>query len=83
MYNTITQTTACYVSTISLTFSCNDCHSIENEEHLIFYCPKYSELRTIWIDQLKKSDEFSNLETSEKFKIIFDKPENIKCLHNL
>ena len=59
--------------------SCNDGRSIENEEHFIFYCSQYSELREIWIDQLQKNDDFFNLETSEKFKIIFDKPENIKC----
>ena len=58
--------------------SCDDGQSIENEEHFIFYCSKYSDLRQKWIDQLQKSDEFSDLETSEKFRIIFDKPENIK-----
>ena len=58
--------------------SCDDGQSIENEEHFIFYCSKYSDLRQKWIDQLQKSDKFSDLETSEKFRIIFDKPENIK-----
>merc|ERR1711942_305769 len=58
--------------------SCDDGQSIENEEHFIFYCSKYSDLRQKWIDQLQKSDEFSDLETSEKFRMIFDKPENIK-----
>ena len=47
--------------------------------HLIFYYSKYTELRQIWKDQLKTSDEFWNFETSVKFKTIFDTPENIKC----
>ena len=58
--------------------SCNDGQSIENEEHFIFYCSKYAKLRQTWIEQLLKSDQFLNLETPEKFKTIFDQPENIK-----
>ena len=48
-------------------------------KHLIFYYSKYTELRQIWKDQLKTCGEFLNLQTSEKFKTIFDTSENIKC----
>ena len=58
--------------------SCNDAESIESEEHFIFKCVKYSEIRQIWIDKLLKNEDFVNLDPSEKFKVIFDQPENIK-----
>ena len=58
--------------------SCNDGHSIENEDHFIFQCTKYSEIRQIWIDKLKKNEDFLNLDPSEKFKTVFDQPENIE-----
>ena len=33
---------------------------------------------TTLYDVVQKNDKFSDLETSEKFRMIFDKPENIK-----
>ena len=61
-----------------LCLSCENGLSVENEEHFIFSCLKYNNLRESWINQLKKPENFANLDTSEKFKIIFDQPENVK-----
>ena len=57
---------------------CRDGQSIESEEHFIFFCPKYNNLRQAWLNQLNKSENFLNLESAEKFKIIFDQAENVK-----
>ena len=57
---------------------CKDNQSIENEEHFIFYCKKYSFLRQIWLSKLQKPEIFSTLEICEKFKIIFNQSANIK-----
>ena len=51
---------------------------IENEEHFIFYCKQYSFLRQKWLLKLQKPDNFSILETCEKFKIISNQAANIK-----
>ena len=58
--------------------SCDDGLSIENEEHFVFKCAKYSKIRQIWMDKLQKNEDFLTLDSSEKFKIIFDQSENIK-----
>ena len=57
-----------------LCLSCENGFSVENEEHFIFSCSKYNTLRESWINQLKKPENFANLDTSEKFKIICDQP---------
>ena len=58
--------------------SCKDGQSIENEEHFIFSCVKYNNLREIWLNKLVKPDNFSTLGASEKLKTIFDQAPNVK-----
>ena len=57
---------------------CKDQKSVENEEHFIFHCFQYNNLREIWIEKITKPDNFKNLPIHENFKIIFDQSENIK-----
>ena len=51
--------------------SCNDGHSIENEDHFIFQCTKYSEIRQIWMDKLKKMKIFLTLIPPRNLKLFF------------
>ena len=38
--------------------SCNDGQSIENEEHFVFQCAKYSKFRQTWMDKVQKMKIF-------------------------
>ena len=51
---------------------------IESEIHFMFYCPMYSELRANWINKIDTSNEFSSLEPCEKFKVVLNRPENVR-----
>ena len=58
--------------------SCKDGHSVENEEHFVFQCTKYNNLREIWLEKLVKPENFPTLSAPEKFKTIFDQAPNVK-----
>ena len=58
--------------------SCKDGQSIETEEHFVFACVRYNNLREIWLDKLVKPEIFSTLSAPEKFKAIFDQAQNVK-----
>ena len=58
---------------------CKDGQSIETEEHFIFYCAKYNNLRKTWLSKITKPQSFSNLNIGEKLKVIFDQAENVKA----
>ena len=58
---------------------CKDGQSIETEEHFIFDCAKYNNLRKTWLSKITKPESFSNLNIGEKLKVIFDQAENVKA----
>ena len=62
----------------SLCPSCKDGQSIESEEHFVFECTKYSNLREIWLAKLVKPEDFSTLGAPEKFTTIYDQAQNVK-----
>ena len=51
---------------------------IECEHHVIFSCNKYENLRATWLTTLSKPDNFLTLPSSEKFKLVLNKPENVR-----
>ena len=59
--------------------SCKNGHSVENEEHFLFFCGSYHVLRQQWIQKIRKPVNFEDLILSEKLKIIFNESENVKC----
>ena len=58
--------------------SCKDGQSIETEEHFVFACVMYNNLREIWLDKLVKPEIFSTIDAPEKCKAIFDQAQNVK-----
>jgi hypothetical protein len=58
--------------------ACNDGTSVENEHHVIFQCSVYSDLRTAWLRKIKTPDDFSELVSAEKLKVVLNSPDNVK-----
>ena len=58
--------------------ACSDDVSVENEEHYIFYCKTYQDIRKIWLGKIKVPENFQQLVLSEKFRLIFEEPQNVK-----
>ena len=58
--------------------ACLDRVSVENENHVLFFCRSYEELRQPWLQNLEKPQNFMQLETSEKLKIVFNESSNVK-----
>ena len=58
--------------------ACNDRLSIENKYHIYIQCTVYDEMRRSWISNLIIPENFLELQAAENFKIIFNKPENVK-----
>ena len=58
--------------------SCKSKQDVENEEHFVFFCNQYHFLRQKWLAELEKPPNFFELITDDKFKLIFNKPENVK-----
>ena len=58
--------------------ACNVNESIEDEFHFIFQCVAYNDLRAIWLSKLKLPENFLDLQTPEKLKIVLNKAENVK-----
>ena len=56
---------------------CED-DQVENEEHAMFFCRAYSELRRNWLESLDIPPDFSNLELCQKFKIVLNESSNVK-----
>ena len=56
---------------------CEVCE-VENEEHAMFFCRAYREMRTIWLESLDIPQNFSYLELSQKFKIDLNESSNVK-----
>ena len=52
--------------------------SIETEYHAMFECIKYGELRAQWLNQLNIPNNFENLSDDLKFKLVLNKPENVR-----
>ena len=59
--------------------ACKNGFSIENEQHIFFQCTVYDELRRSWISKLFIPENFPELQAAEKFKLVFNKPENVKA----
>ena len=57
--------------------ACED-DQVENEEHAMFFCRAYSELRRNWLESLDIPPDFSNLELCQKFKIVLNESSNVK-----
>ena len=55
-----------------------DSGEIESEYHAIFICSKYSNLRDAWLKKICIPPNFHELEMSEKFSFILNKPENVR-----
>ena len=51
---------------------------VENEEHAMFFCLAYSEMRRIWLESLDIPQNFNDLELSQKFKIVLNESSNVK-----
>ena len=58
--------------------ACNDGTSVENGNHVIFQCSVYSDLRTIWLSKIKVPEDFSELLSADKLKIVLNSPDNVK-----
>ena len=58
--------------------ACSDGISVENEEHYIFYCKIYHEIRQIWLGKVMVPENFHQLPLPEKFKLVFEVPQNVK-----
>ena len=58
--------------------ACNDGTSVENENHVIFQCSVYSDLRTAWLRKITTPDGFSELVSAEKLKSVLNLPVNVK-----
>ena len=56
--------------------ACLDRVSVENENH---FCQIYEELRRAWLQNLKKPENFIQLEACEKFKNLFNESSNVKA----
>ena len=50
----------------------------EYEHHVLFSCHEYGNLRAAWLKKLSKPDNFLTLPQSEKFKLVLNKPENVR-----
>ena len=55
-----------------------DSGEIESEYHAIFICVKYTNLRDAWLKKICIPSNFHELEMSEKFSLILNKPENVR-----
>ena len=52
--------------------------NIENENHFLFICPKYSQERETWLQKMVIPANFSQLPETEKFQLVLNNPENVK-----
>ena len=52
--------------------------SIESEEHALFNCKMYENLRLNWLEQLNVPLNFNDLPTVDKLKLVLNSAENIR-----
>ena len=52
--------------------------NIENENHFLFICHKYSDEKETWLQKMVISPNFNELPVVEKFKMVLNMPENVK-----
>jgi hypothetical protein len=57
---------------------CLDGVSIEHEYHVIFQCTSYNNIRMSWLSKIKTPENFCDLVTAEKLKVVLNWPENVK-----
>ena len=55
---------------------------IECENHFLFLCTAYSDLRQLWLSRLAKPDNFDSLDIKDKLDIVLNKADNIKVTTN-
>ena len=60
----------------------NHNYEIECEQHYLFSCTAYSNLRQSWLSSLEKPDNFDNLDSGEKLNIVLNIAANIKMTAN-
>ena len=60
----------------------NHNYEIEDEQHYLFYCTAYSNLRQSWLSSLEKPDNFNDLDSREKLNIVLNMAINIKPTAN-
>ena len=60
----------------------NDNFEIENEEHYLFSCTAYNDLRQLWLSGLDKPGNFDSLEINEKLNIVLNMAANTKSTAN-
>ena len=53
-------------------------YEIENENHYLFTCSAYSQIRQVWLSLLEKPEDFDFLSLDEKLKIVLNKSINVK-----
>ena len=58
--------------------ACLDRVSVENEAHFVFFCGLYEDLRSSWFTKIVIPENFSDLDVSEKFKIVLNNAQNVK-----
>ena len=60
----------------------NENFEIENEEHYLFSCTAYGNLRKLWLSCLDKPGNFDSLEINEKLNIVLNMAANTKATAN-
>ena len=61
-----------------LCLTCNEANFVENENHFVFVCSNFNDLRTPWLDKIVKDENFNNLSVADKFNCIFNSKDNLK-----
>ena len=55
---------------------------VENEEHFIFKCAAYTDLRTVLFNSIVKPENFYDLTLGEKLKILLENHDNVSQVAN-
>ena len=61
-----------------LCLACQDGVSVEDEFHFIFKCVIYTELRKSWLSKIVTPENFNELVSKEKLKIVLNEAGNVK-----
>ena len=60
----------------------NNDNEVENEDHFIFRCPAYDNLRNTLFETIEKPQNFNLMTLGDKLKILLDNPKNISPTAN-
>ena len=60
----------------------NHNYEIECEQHYLFSCTAYTNIRQSWLSSLEKPDNFNDLDNGEKLDIVLNVAANIKLTAN-